>query len=222
MSRLCLPDRHLNTKIVQYTTWPQFKKKCGLASLACAINYLYAEDYGLYTPREIWSVLEEIFPDDRSIVNNPGNRDLIRFFSHFLIWRGCEGTASREFDAKDVRTWQNNASVLGRIKRIIQDPRQVLVYHLEKHYNLVCGWYQGAKDPDDVYARGANSQVVWLILADHSPYGRQPVWSKRWGDIRKDFLRNSKHCFLLFRRNDPIVQEVKRKSLARDESIVGF
>jgi hypothetical protein len=202
MSTLSLPDRYINTKIVQYTTWPQFKKRCGLASLTCAINYLFAEDHRLYTPREVWSVLEEIFPNDRSAIDNPGNRDLLRFFDYFLVWGGCRGSASREFDANHVQAWQNNASVLARIKSIIRDPKQVLVYHLEKHYNLVCGWYEGAKDPEDVYAQDANSKVVWLILADHSPHRRQPVWSKRWGDIRKDFLRNPKHCFLLFRRED--------------------
>ena len=222
-----VPERFINQRVLQYITWPQYKYACSMASLTCVINYLYADEIGIQTPREVGGVLGV----NPKRIRSASRARLQEWFETYLEKKGLDGYTDIGFDSDDVEgfndNWDDdvNDALLARIDRTIRSKKKILVYSTSTHFLLVCGYYDANSDPDDVFIE--EPDVRYYILADHSPTGLSrvlprsvkrlldshsrtgdwnlylpgpnPIKCKRWRDIWQDFLKK-KHRFVLFER----------------------
>ena len=222
---MTLPGRHVNPKVLQYVTWPQYKYGCSLASLTCVVNYLYAEQIGVQTPQAVATAIGMI-ADKIGWDGGPSNKTLIRWFERFLKAKNLQGKGSIEFTRRDVEDFDNNNSVCERFNAIAGNENQIMVLGESNHFLMITGYFDAADAPNRVYE---SSELRWIILADHWPgdvleriptklrqCARQamdmlahqgldlqpslintPIRCRRWRDMRQDMIHRG-HKILVF------------------------
>lgn len=197
MKKLQTQKRYIDSRILPTISRPQYDIGCSLASLTAVLNYLYCDDGKIqYSTEEIANVLG-IRPEDVGTGRGPGNSTLFRWFRKFTEAKKLKGSSSILVDAESVKEWRDNERVFGTVRTAIRKRPQVIVLHHDKHYNLVCGYFENAETPSEAFGKSGVGQR-WLILADHSP-GRPPVWCVRWGTLRETFIKEPKYAMLLFK-----------------------
>ena len=199
-NRLVFRERYINQNILNCLSRPQQRWGCSLAAITCVINYLYSHVLGIQTQEGIAKVLGLSSHDPGS----PGNQELIDWFNQFTRKKrsgaAIHGTGEIKFHADNIEPFSEvNEKVVRAIKNLVHSRRNILVYHLENHYNLVCGYFESAKEPTEAFSDDDPLLERWIVLGDHYPLC-DPVSSTRWRDIRADFLEDNRHCFILFSR----------------------
>jgi hypothetical protein len=182
-------DRYVNNKILSALCRPQYPEGCSVACLTTAINFLFAGDNGEKTQDEITESLG-FHANAIEIEGGPGNEIVLNWFRSYVDTVGLRGSCGVLLDGQDARDDSLHDSIFEDVKRILQENDTLLVYHLERHYNVVCGFFEHANPKKNATQR-------WLILADPSPT-RDPIWSVRWDAVLADFRADSKHCLLAF------------------------
>ena len=192
-----LYDRYVNNGLLMHLSRPQHHEGCSIASLTTAVNYLFGAEHGLATQEEFTAAIG-IPSNDLGIPGGPGNKVLLEWFRAYAGKKGLQAECGILLDGEDVKDSSRNNGVFEELKAIIRGCDTVLVYHLERHYNIVCGFVEHALKPADAYAPPAPMQR-WLILADAS-LNRDPIWSIPWQAMCDDFRRDRRHCLLAFSR----------------------
>jgi hypothetical protein len=198
-------DRYVNNEILKSVSRPQDNYNCSLASLTAVVNYLYNDERGILTMDNIADLLGFASRTDSEINAGPSNQQVMDWFNIFVKQKTLRGTTRIEFNQKSVLPWDpaENRKTLSQLKETLHSRDQILIYHKENHYLPVCGYYECASDPVRSYTEDLPPEV-WIILGDHY-IKNPPVYAKRWGDIRNDFIDNWEgshaHCFILFERN---------------------
>lgn len=185
-------QRYVNNEILKFISRPQPEVGCSIASLACVINYLYSATIGLKSVEDLSGLLGVADVDD---IGRPGHKvsnDKLMYWYGILckklldVRRVCHRFVNRE----DVTDWSQNELVFTRIRSSVRSRDEILVCHIDGHYNLVCGYYdqagtvKGANDESNIKYR-------YLILADHSQ-PRDPIRSVRWRDVRAEIMQFDK------------------------------
>ena len=192
-----LYDRYVNNGLLMHLSRPQHPEGCSIASLTTAVNYLFGAEHGLATQEEFAAAIE-IPSNDLAIPGGPGNEVLLEWFRAYTGKKGLQAECGILLDGEDVKDSSRNNGVFEELKAIIRGCDTVLVYHLERHYNIVCGFVEHALKPAEAYAPPAPMQR-WLILADAS-LNREPIWSIPWQAVCGDLQRDRRHCMLAFSR----------------------
>lgn len=221
-------ERYVNNELLGFISRPQYDSSCSMSSLTAVINYLYSDQIGIKTTKE-WA--KEIGIHSPETKMSPGNESVLDWFRRIVEKYGLKGGCGYFIQDRDV-DWDSNPEVISRLKRAVRSKDQALIHHLSNHYNLVAGYFEAAKKPDDAYDTKARLER-WIVLGEHSDFnhipdmlqkfirtipekvmsedaknllmeraGSPPVWCRRWGSIRHDLMNTPKHCILRFIRND--------------------
>lgn len=190
-------DRFVNNLVLACVSRPQYSYSCSVTALTAVINFLFSSRIGIHTQEAIGRSLG-MNSAEVGYGRAPGNQDIMQWFRTFARDKGLSVSCEIGFDRCSVEDWATNEQTLDRFKRAVRSENQILVYHLDNHFNLVCGYFESARQPaasfgDDPFLER------WVVLAEHDP-DKGPVYSVRWRDIREDFLRDKKHCFMLFEK----------------------
>ena len=220
-----MPERFINSKVLKYITWPQYKYGCSLASLTCVVNYLYAGQIGVQMPEEVARMLGKE-AEDIGWDGGPSDKTLIQWFDQFVKRKRIGGSANIGFARRDVADLSHNRSVCNKFNSVAHDENKVMAKSGANHYLLVAGYFDAAVEPESAYT---DDSVRWIVLADHWPGGalsrvpaplkhcareairalsecgldlslcltNTPVRCKRWRDVRQDVLRRG-HKILVF------------------------
>ncbi len=190
-------DRYVNNDLLAFLCRPQCPEGCSIASLATAINYLFGSDHGITTQEDVAQALG-FRAEAIGIEGGPGNEIVLDWFRKYTAEMGWQASCGILLDREDAADESRDDGIFEELKEIIRGRETVLVYHLEHHYNLVCGYLEHAMKPQEAYD-ASSPQRRWLILADTSSE-RDPIWSIRWEAVREDFRRDRRHCLLAFSR----------------------
>ena len=192
-----LYDRYVNNDLLMHLSRPQYPEGCSTASLTTAVNYLFGAEHGL-TAQEEFAAALGIRAGALDTPGGPRNEVLLEWFRTYAGKKGLQAECAILLNGEDVKDSSRNNGVFEELKAIIRGSDTVLVYHLEHHYNIVCGFVEHALKPAEAYAPPAPMQR-WLILADAS-LNRDPIWSIPWQAMCDDFRRDRRHCILAFSR----------------------
>lgn len=223
-----LHDRYVNNRLLAYISRPQYENSCSLTSLAAVFNYLYSDRLGLKDSAELAASLGLRSPGESGY--GPGNQTMLQWFDKLCKQYEVAGDCRPYLRGEDVSNerWSDNARVFSGLKEAVRSQHQVLVYHMNNHYNLIVGYFEHSAYPDEAYATGGKLQR-WVILGEHSKYnpipvvirkalrfipeqvlsedtcnlimeraGGTPLWSRRWRSIRHDLANTANHCILIF------------------------
>jgi hypothetical protein len=190
-------DRYINNDLLRHLSRPQHPGGCSIASLATAFNCLFAVERGLMTQEDVAAALG-LDGGELGIQGGPGNEVLLEWFRRLVAKRGLDADCGVLVNHEDVNEASRNDEIFEELKAVIRGPDTALVYHLEHHYNIICGYFENAASADEAYSASASIHR-WLILADPSST-RDPIWSIRWQDICHDLLHDPRHCILAFSR----------------------
>lgn len=190
-------DRHVNNELLANLSRPQYPQGCSVAALAMAVNYLFGNDHGIRTQEDIAATLG-FRADAIGIEGGPGNEIVLGWYRDYTAAMGWEASGGILLDREDAKEDTTSGPIFEELKEIVKGHDTVLVYHLEHHYNVVCGYLEHAAHPTEAYATSAPPRR-WLILADSSTK-RDPIWSITWADMRQDFRSDRRHCLLALSR----------------------
>jgi hypothetical protein len=179
-------NRFVNNEILACTCRPQYRYGCAIAALATVINYLYSSKLGIIKQEQIAEELGMEIQDIGTSID-PGNEDVMEWFARFVQQRKLHGRARIFLNRKKDEEYV-------ALKRVVKSPDKILMYHLENHYNIVCGFYESATKPTDAYSGKADTEK-WLILADQYD---DPIWCRSWKDVLRSFRRWNSYCLILF------------------------
>jgi len=201
MNRMVSPlyDRYVNNELLLNLSRPQHPEGCATASLTTALNYLFGTERGLTTQEDFAAALG-LRNDDLGIPGGPGNEILLEWFRTYAGKRGLQAECGILLNGEDVKDALRNDGIFDQLKAIIRGSDTALVYHLEHHYNIVCGFVEHAVKATEAYETAVPKQR-WLILADPS-FSRDPIWSISWQAVCDDFRRDRRHCILAFSRTE--------------------
>jgi hypothetical protein len=179
-------DRFVNNRILESVFRPQYRYGCAIAALTTVLNYLYSSRLGIITQEQIGRELNLEIRDIGTKID-PGNKEIMEWFCRFMKKRKLNGK---------VRVYTDNGTnkYFEALKLVVDSPHKILMYHLENHYNIVCGFYDSPTTPTDAYSNDSNAEG-WLIFADSN---NDPIWCRSWNDVLKSFKRWRSHCLLLF------------------------
>ena len=195
--QLIFRDRFVNNDVLKSISRPQYRYSCSLTALSAVINYLFSRILGIQTQEQIANLLGL---DARCIGYNkgPGNKQLMKWFNTFTS-RTSQNAKCRIFmNKREVIDWSRNEKMIRKFKETIKSKNRILIYHLDNHFNVVCGFFESALVPFEAFAKNTKLKR-WILLADHWS-GSKPIYSIRWRDIRNDFLKNREHCFIVFEK----------------------
>ena len=178
-------ERFVNNDVLRYLCRPQYRYGCAIAALTSVVNYLYAGKLGVVTQERLAEELGLKILDIGTKID-PSNDDIMEWFDRFVRERKLRGRAKIFCDRRKRLDFS-------ALRHRIVSPRSILIYHLENHYNIVCGYFGSATDPREAYSNGGNTET-WLLLADHMG---PPLWARSWQDVLKSFRRHT-HCLMLF------------------------
>ncbi len=190
-------ERYVNNAILSALSRPQYPEGCSIACLTTAVNCLFGAERALVKQEELAAALG-VRVDDIGIAGGPGNEIVLGWFREYIEATGLQASCGVLLDRYDAKDESLSAALFEDVKEIIRNDETVLVYHLERHYNVVCGYVEHAAESRDVYDTEKPSRR-WLVLADTS-LRRDPVWSIRWQAVLEDFLNDRRHCILAFSR----------------------
>jgi len=220
-------DCYVNNELLGFISRPQFEFSCSLSSLTAVFNYLYSAKLGILTSQQLAESIDIEDPEDME--EGPGNKTLMDWFDDLCKHYKVIGSSKFFIQDKDVEDWDKNPHVINELKKAIKSDKQALIYHLDNHYNLIVGYFEHAKNPDDAYNNKSKLER-WIVLGEHSDYniipdfiwkiidilptnilsldhknllkertGSPPVWCRKWGSIRHDLMNTPNHCILSFK-----------------------
>ncbi|HOD17732.1 MAG TPA: hypothetical protein PKJ14_03700 [Candidatus Cloacimonadota bacterium] len=192
-------DRFVNLKLIEYISRPQYNHGCSFAALTGVFNYLYAEQIGLIPAKDLASALNKQVDLIGTRGNVPENEDVMDWFDKLTRYYHVKGYSSVYFSKANT---SKRASIFLEIKQLLKRRDYAFIYNLSNHYNLVIGYFEHAKIPEEAYKiETENGKPIeidrWLILGDHSKHF-DPIWSRDWEEIIKDVENNPPHCIMAF------------------------
>jgi hypothetical protein len=190
-------DRFVNNEILAWLSRPQYAQGCSIASLTTVINYLFAAEIGVRTQEQVAAQVG-VQADALDMEGGPANELVLEWFDRFLSRCGLQGQCDVLFDGEDVEDAAQEKTIFSKVNDLVRRNDRILVYHLLHHYNLICGFFESATRAAAVYTPGP-ALDRWLILADPSSE-RDPLWSVRWENVRRDLAAYPHHCVLVFGR----------------------
>lgn len=196
-------DRFINARLLEYISRPQYKLGCSIASLTAVFNYLYANQIGLKTSRELALALGKNVENIGTRGNVPENEDLMHWFDSLVNHYHVKGASSVYFCKTNTKDWEKT---ILELKEYLKRNDVAFIYNLENHYDLVVGYFEHAKEPEYAFEKEtAHEKHIeinrWIVLGDHSP-SFDPIWCRRWKTIIDDVQDNPPHCIMLFRKDE--------------------
>jgi len=221
-------ERYVNNELLGFISRPQYDSSCSMSSLTAVINYLFSDQIGIKTTKE-WANDINIHSPEENM--SPGNRTVMGWFNRVCKSYQLNGSCGYFIQDDDVEDWADNQQVIAKLKKAVNNKNQALIYHLDNHYNLIVGYFDHARKPDDAFNPDAKLER-WIVLGEHSDYnfipdfimkiidilptnilsedhknllkertGSPPVWCRKWGSIRHDLMNTPNHCIMLFQRH---------------------
>jgi len=188
-------NRYLDTGVFASLVRPQYRSSCSIASITCAVRYLSGQDI---RQKDLADILGVNIERGRL---NPGNRTVVKWLGEVARHYKLAIAETVLFQGGWELTSEANDQNWETTKKLLLEPHTFLILHIEGHYAPILGFAAFPNSP-----RGTGRHVNhWLFVADPSPSHRQaripaqhlrkspPIWSIRWGALRKAFSEHSKY-----------------------------
>jgi hypothetical protein len=188
-------NRYLDTGVFESLVRPQYPSSCSIASITSAVRYLSCRDI---RQKDVADTLGVNIEGGRL---NPGNRTVAKWLGEVARHYKLVIAVTVLFQGGWERTSGDNDQNWMATKEFLLAPDTFLILHIEGHYTPILGFAAFPKSPTGA-GRHADR---WLFVADPSPFHRQtripaqhlrkspPIWSLRWGALRKAFSEHSKY-----------------------------
>jgi len=185
--------KYLDVDVFNTLVRPQYSTSCSITSITSGFNYLFSSGSSQRFSQEDFASM--VGKNIRKREFNPGNR-LIGNWSKTIAQKfGVKIKVDILFEGGWGLYSAENNLYWNQMKTLIKDKKSFLILHAERHYTPIMGY---ATYPDTPRSTNLDGNR-WIFIADVSPYHRKcriarhhfsvspPVWSIRWGAIRKQF-----------------------------------
>ena len=190
--------KYLDVDVFNTLVRPQYSTSCSITSIASGFNYLYSSGSSQRFNQEDFASM--VGKNIRKREFNPGNRSIGNWSKTIAEKLRLKINVDIFFEGGWGLNSAENNLYWNQIQTLIKDKKSFLILHSKGHYTPILGYASFPNKPDSTDHDGNR----WIFIADVSPYHTKcrirkhhfsvspPVWSIRWGAIRKQFV-NSRH-----------------------------
>lgn len=220
--------RFISPNILKGLVRPQDASHCSIAAIAASVNALFNVSI---TPSDVlkhthWDI------DDEVSGGKIENEEMINGF--MMVCKALKLSGSAKMLLDKIPEHRKGAEQKWEaIKKAIDDPNSVLIYHGwgpeddgsyddVGSYSMVVGYFE---EPNDEKFRGTNSYPLrrdWLILAENSDEPTEdpsdPIRCIAWSEVEEEINDDSDYGILIFRRTS--LRDFKKgNTLARSNKL---
>lgn len=166
---LTYKDRYINNRLLSSISWPQYTNTCHLTTITAVFNYLFSQSIGIKSVEEVERTLDLGGVDKLAQKSDIGNQTLMDWYCVLCSHYDLPHKTPKIYFKEKLKRYENNSSEFSKLKLLVKREDAALVYHMENHYNLLIGYFEGATEPVKSYVH--NSLLHrWVVLGDHSTY----------------------------------------------------
>lgn len=166
---LAYKDRYINNRLLSSISWPQYKNSCHLTTITAVFNYFFSQSIGIKSVEQVERALDLGGFDTLAKKSDIGNQTLMNWYCTLCNHFELPHKLPKIYFKENLKKFEDNSWEFSKLKSIVKRKDATLVYHMDNHYNLLIGYFEGATDPAKSYAH--NSLLHrWVVLGDHSTY----------------------------------------------------